>query len=302
MHDEIVDVAARDRAFYAEVPAHLSHAVAIGGALITMVEPHLGHERAYNRWYEDDHFYAGGMCMPWIMAGRRYVATRELQALRYPTDSYIAQPVSAGCYIHLYWITVEHVEDHLAWTQAANAQLTAQGRRFEDRTHIFTEFQEYAGAVYASVDGPRDIHTLDHPYPGIVLEVLHADRQASRDALEEWVRDEYLPSVVSTQDAGVAQSLRFVARDGTPGAAAGEPEDALVASWQAMPPTRGFAIPGARRRITIVHFVERDPAGLWESFAGHGEQVAASGFGRLELCAPFIPVVHGTDLYVDQLR
>ena len=54
------------------------------GALITMVQPHVGHERAYNRWYEDDHFYAGAMCMPWMMAGRRFVAARELQVLRYP--------------------------------------------------------------------------------------------------------------------------------------------------------------------------------------------------------------------------
>jgi hypothetical protein len=302
MHDEAVDTAARDRAFYAEVPAALSHAVAIGGALITMVEPHLGHERGYNRWYEDDHFYAGAMCMPWIMAGRRYVATRELQGLRYPADSYIAQPVSAGCYIHLYWITVEHLEDHLAWTQSTNEQLTAQGRRFEERTHIFTEFQVYAGAVYASADGPRDIHSLDYPYPGIVLEVLHADRRRGRPALDDWVREDYLPSIVSAEDAGVAQSLRFVARNGTPGAATGEPEDVPVAPWQSMSPTRGFAIPGAGRRITIVHFVEHDPARVWQSFADHGERVAASGLGRLELCAPFIPVLHGTDTYVDQLR
>src|SRR3954449_4631945 len=90
------------------------YAPVIGAALITMVEPHVGHERTYNRWYEDDHFYAGAMCMPWMFAGRRYVATRDLQLMRYPEDSFIAQPVTAGCYIHLYWITVFHVADHEA--------------------------------------------------------------------------------------------------------------------------------------------------------------------------------------------
>src|SRR6185437_8105272 len=108
------------------------YAPEIGAALITMVEPHVGHERAYNRWYEDDHFYAGGMCMPWMMAGRRFVATRELQQLRYPADSFLPQPVSAGFHLHLYRITVEHVEDHLAWTQSTNLELTAQHRRFEE--------------------------------------------------------------------------------------------------------------------------------------------------------------------------
>lgn len=35
--------------------------------------------------------------MPWMYAGRRWVATRELQLLRYPEKSAFAQPVTAGC-------------------------------------------------------------------------------------------------------------------------------------------------------------------------------------------------------------
>ena len=34
-----------------------------------MVEPHRGHEVAYNRWYERDHFYAGCMIGAWTIAG-----------------------------------------------------------------------------------------------------------------------------------------------------------------------------------------------------------------------------------------
>ena len=79
---------------YEAVAHHLPNDVRIGGALITMVEPHPGHERAYNRWYEDDHFYAGATAGPWMFAGRRYVATRDLQLLRYPEDSPVAQPVT----------------------------------------------------------------------------------------------------------------------------------------------------------------------------------------------------------------
>ena len=29
--------------------------------LFTLVDPHLGHEVAYNRWYERDHYYGGCM-------------------------------------------------------------------------------------------------------------------------------------------------------------------------------------------------------------------------------------------------
>ena len=76
---------------YSALPAEGPYEVRIGSALITMVEPHRGHEHAYNRWYEDDHFYSGAMAMPWMFAGRRWVAPRALQQLRYPEDSGIAQ-------------------------------------------------------------------------------------------------------------------------------------------------------------------------------------------------------------------
>jgi hypothetical protein len=285
--------------FYTDIPAVLSHEVAIGGALITMVEPHVGHERAYNRWYEDDHFYAGAMCMPWMFAGRRYVATRDLQLLRYPEDSFIAQPVTAGAYIHLYWITVGHVEDHEAWTRATNIQLTKFGRRHEERTHVFTEFQGYAGATYRDETGPRDIHSLDYPYPGMVLEVVDAHEGTSRDELDAWLRDEYLPAVQSVPGSTVSQSLRFHCRNTERRQQAMNDPDAPVIT----PAVRGFMIPNAERRVTIIHFLDDDPRDRWDAqFTGNGARVDASGLGRLELCAPFIPVIHGTDTYVDQLR
>ncbi|MDT0470400.1 hypothetical protein RM764_47190, partial [Streptomyces sp. DSM 41699] len=62
---------------YAELAAVGPYGVRPGHALITMVEPHPGHEYAYNRWYEDDHYYAGAMAMPWMSAGRRWVATKD---------------------------------------------------------------------------------------------------------------------------------------------------------------------------------------------------------------------------------
>lgn len=84
---------------YSTLPAEGPYDVAIGSALITMVEPHEGHEHAYNRWYEDDHFYSGAMAMPWMFGGRRWVAPTNLQAFRSPDDSLIAQPLSTGKYV-----------------------------------------------------------------------------------------------------------------------------------------------------------------------------------------------------------
>ena len=72
---------------YSRLPKSGAYLPKIGSALITMVEPHVGHEWGYNRWYEDDHFNAGAMAFPWMFAGRRWVAPTWLQALRYPDDS-----------------------------------------------------------------------------------------------------------------------------------------------------------------------------------------------------------------------
>ena len=71
------------------------HPIVAGSALFTLVDPNRGHEVAYNRWYERDHFYAGCMIGPWLFAGKRWVATRALKDLRFPAgDTPVAS--SAG--------------------------------------------------------------------------------------------------------------------------------------------------------------------------------------------------------------
>ena len=78
--------------------------VKLGSILFTLVEPHKGHEVAYHRWYERDHFYAGCMIGPYNFAGRRFVSTRDLKGLRYPAESEITSgPSARGSYLALYW-------------------------------------------------------------------------------------------------------------------------------------------------------------------------------------------------------
>ncbi len=269
---------------YSVLPREGPYEVAIGSALITMVEPQPGHERAYNRWYEDDHFYSGAMAMPWMFAGRRWVAPRRLQELRYPADSAIAQPVTAGCYLSVYWITDGRYDDHLRWTVATNQRLLPDGRIYLDRTHVYTAFQEYVGAVYRDADGPRDVHSLDYPFGGLVLEVVDAVGDTDRPALWSWLRDEHVPAALEGSD--VVMCLAFQPMP--------LPEDRQSYVED---------LPGLDRRITLLWFTERSPAESWDAvFAGEGASVAASGKGRVELVAPFIPTVPGTDRYVDELR
>src|SRR5918992_2055690 len=81
-------------------------AIRLGSMLVTLVEPKKGHEVAYNRWYERDHFYSGCMIGPWTLAGGRFVATRDCKDLRASVvgDNEITGDPRRGSYVALYWI------------------------------------------------------------------------------------------------------------------------------------------------------------------------------------------------------
>ena len=271
---------------YTELPKVGPYDVEIGGALISLVEPHPGTEHVYNRWYEDDHFYSGALAMPWMFAGKRFVATRDLQLLRYPEKSVIAAPVTAGCYLHLYWITRGRMDDHIRWTSSTNYRLRADDRIHTDRTHVYTSFQDYLGYTTGDPDGPRDIHSLDHDFPGVVMEVIDADERVGRDGLDQWLTSDYVPWVQRSPHSPIAMTLRFCPQP--------LPDDKQpdVAD-----------IPGVDRRITLIHLLHEDPRVHWMTrFSRHGARIDAGGKGRLELSAPFIAVAHGTNRYVDELR
>jgi hypothetical protein len=257
------------------------YAPVIGAALITMVEPHVGHEHAYNRWYEDDHYNAGAMAFPWMWAGRRYVAPVPYQQVRYPADSVIAQPIEAGKYMSIYWITEGQYEQHLRFAVGTNHRLFADGRVFMERDHTFTSFQRYLGPIYRDEDGPRDIHSLNYPYDGLVVEVIDANDSDARDQLVEWMRSERVPAA----DSSVAMGMMFAPMP-LPGDKQPYVKD----------------VEGVDDRLTVLWFTEGDSLDAWDEFVGAGELVAANGLGRVELMAPFTPTLPGTDRYVDELR
>ncbi|MCF3147713.1 hypothetical protein [Streptomyces platensis] len=256
-----------------------------GHALITMVEPHIGHERAYNRWYEDDHFIAGAMAMPWMYAGRRWVATRDLQLLRYPAESAVARPVTSGCYISTYWVTEGRYAEHLRWSVGINRRLNDDDRVFRGRTHVFTAFHEHVATVYRDGDeGPRDFHALNYPYEGLVVTVVDTAGPDRRSRLLEWLRAEHLKERLPGSPA--AMVLSFCPHP--------LPEDRMSYVKQ---------VEGVDGRLTLLWFLEQDPRLCWnEHFTGLDSIVADRDLGSVELVAPFIPTLPGTDRYVDELR
>ena len=275
---------------YSQLPLDGPHDPTVGHALITMVEPHLGHERAYNRWYEDDHFITGAMVEPWMFAGRRWVATYDLQQLRYPLNSTsVVEPITKGCYLGTYWITGGQLDNHKQWTFAANRRLSSDDRINHDRDHAFTSFQDKSGTVYRDDDVPRDVFSLIDPSPGLVIEIVDAPTSAEREDLEQWLLEDYLPTRVRP---GNPVSSAMVWRTNGP-------DDGMKPEVKA----RLSKVANDGRRLTILWFLTVDPRDVWETFfVREGDMIAASGKGELALIAPFIPSKMGTNTYDDQLR
>ncbi len=140
---------------YSTLPSVGPYPAEIGSALITMVEPHEGHDHAYNRWYEDDHFYSGAMAMPWMFAGpplggadarSRRCGTRTTRrsrsrSTRASTSRPTGSPTAA-------------TTTTCAGRVATNQRLLPDGRIYLDRTHVYTSFQTYRDVVYRDDDRP----------------------------------------------------------------------------------------------------------------------------------------------------
>jgi len=275
---------------YAEVARHLPNDVRIGGALITMVEPDVGHEHAYNRWYEDDHFYSGAMHGPWTFAGRRWVAPRDLRDRRTAVEASAVQPPDAGCYISLYWITEGHEDDAERWSYLAMAEaLMPYGRGYPQRTHVYTAFHRFRFGLVRD-PGPMKPHlALDAPYVGLLVEIIDAADASTLPALEAWLRDEHLPARLAESPAGVVIAFRPVP---------------FSQGRIEMPGTTPVPPPeGVDTRLCVLWFLDRDPYEcVPDAFVGHRRALAASGLGTLRFSGAFVPTVVGTDQYVDQLR
>ena len=142
--------------------------IALGGALVTVVEPRRGHEVEYNRWYERDHFYAGCMIGAWTIQGGRYVATRDLKQLRYPVENDVIPDPTSGSYMAIYWILAGKFNEWMEWGTAQVKWLHENGRMFAERDHIHTVMYKYRSR-YELEDGVPVELALDHRSPYCVL-------------------------------------------------------------------------------------------------------------------------------------
>jgi hypothetical protein len=257
--------------------------IKLGSMLFTMVEPHRGHEVEYNRWYERDHFYAGCMVGAWTFAGARFVATRDLKALRFPDSSPITPDNRLGSYLALYWILDGHHDEWNRWAVDQVNWLHANGRMFPHRDHIHTLLYRYEWSVLRDPEGPSAELALDRRYPGLGVVVGQAAEGVGREELASWYRQRLGPWM---EGSAVGMCLCF------------KPLPLLVDAPGDVPRSEP-----AEERFMHLYFLEEHPAALWEGhFVRPAAELEASGLGRVLWASPFVATVPGTDTYADQLH
>jgi len=246
--------------------------VRLGSLLFTMVEPRLGHEVAYNRWYERDHFYSGCMIGAYTLAGGRFVATRDCKAQRFGSGRLDA---AVGSYLALYWILDGHYKDWDEWAVVQVNRLHAEGRMFRERDHIHTGCYRYE-AEYNDEGSATPIElALDRRYGGVVAFILDlAPGKGAKDVaefLDAWDR----PGDVALLGSPVPLDER-------------SPAD--------VPESAGD-------HALFLSFSIEDPLSVWEErYVPLGRALEAAELGSIAFASPFLPVDFGTDRYTDQLR
>lgn len=261
-----------------------SYGIELGTLLFTMVEPDKGHQVAYNRWYERDHFYAGCMVGEYNFAGDRFVATADLKALRYPADSPMTPDQSQGSYLAIYWVLAGHHDDWNRWSVDNVQMLHATGRMFAQRTHIHTLLYDHDWSVQADPDGTSVELALDRNYPGLVVNVGELTGDATHADIEQWTREQWAPTAM---------------------AAPWGPD--LIASSNPLPllddaPADVPRVPNADRRFLQLHFTTGDPAADWDAgYGSFGADLQASGLATHVWTAPFKQTVVGTDTFTGEL-
>jgi hypothetical protein len=249
--------------------------VRLGSMLFTLVEPHRGHEVAYNRWYERDHFYAGCMVGPWLFAGRRFVATRSLKDLRFGADPDLFGGIDLGSYLAVYWILDGRHDDHVDWALRQVQWLHANGRMFAERDHIHTLLYRHEWTVAAAGDAgvPAEL-ALDHPFGGLAATLVRPAPGVSAADLATYVEDRFAPEL----------ELGF--------------------SPIPLPPDAPVTQQGQDRLVGCLlnlSFTTAPPDTWWDEQRAAADALRSDGIGEMLWTAPFVPTTPGEDAHTGEL-
>jgi hypothetical protein len=179
-----------------------------------------------------------------------------------------------GSYLALYWVLDGHHDEWNEWGVEQVNWLHANERMFLDRDHIHTALYDYAAELNAPGSTMPVELALDRAYPGIVAVIGEAG-DGGVEAVTAWSRERGCPSDVML--VGTPLPLRGDRPADVPDQPTGN-------------------------RFLHLYFSAEDPLDVWDDrYAALGDDLAASGTGRVLFASPFLATVPGTDTYTDEL-
>jgi hypothetical protein len=251
--------------------------IRLGGTLFALTLPEPGWERHFHRWYDRDHFHANCMAGPGFFAGRRWLATRDMRAERFPETSPVTDDIRDGSSLATYWVLGERLDETIDWSVEQALRLNRQGRMEAPRRNVSTGYYRYAGGAFRDEDGVPAELALDRGYAGAMAIMI--------DAAGDWLRDDVLPGLIAGTQVPMALVFRPVPLPDHAPANVARPGPAYF-----------------RHRILVLSFFETPSAADWDSVPrALDAALAASAHGTLVFAGHFIPTVPGTDKHVDQL-
>jgi hypothetical protein len=160
-----------------------SFSVALEGVVYTLVDVHEGHDEDFERWYESDHFYAGGVLAPYTLSGRRWYAGKALRESRFVSADCPLPDPYRGTNLATYFLTTGGLVGFYDWIVPQLMNLRSAGRMFADRTHINTD--GYRLEKVLTFDGSSSVPAhvaLDHPFAGVFVAYLDPTGPAAADS------------------------------------------------------------------------------------------------------------------------
>lgn len=252
--------------------------VPLSSAILTLIDPWRGHEVEFNRWYERDHLYAGGVLGPDVFSADRFLA-RDVEKLarRVPEGS----DLDEGTMLAAYWLAADGT-DYWRWSAQNVRQLVAEGRMPGKGTVRAAMFLQNPWAHDCRPDGVPAELALDRRFPVLVATIVNvAD---PRPDLDRWYR-RVCAEPLSEHADGPALMVG--------GAAA--PISGLDTSIQVIP---GRTFVGVWFFDTAIGApgCGNDVAAFVQDHSDRARLAGATAW-----TSPFIPTVPGTDYGVDRL-
>ena len=224
------------------------------------------------------------MVGPYNFAGRRFVATADLKALRDPDPSAITGEPARGSYVAVYWVLDGYFDVWNRWALRQVNALHAAGRMFQERDHVHTLLYNFEWEHRRDPDGVPVELALDHPYRGFVAVFIDRAESVSNEELWSWLRTEHLPGAAARGATPTwwPRSRRSRSRSTRPATCPARPPT-TTAPCCCGSSTRRPRWPGSRSSPS--------------TGAGSRRPARAPWWPSL----PFIPTIVGTDTYTDKL-